>query len=87
MTATAGTLAEEIYRQRVIRDLTQAELAQRCKVSESTVRNWEHGRRLPGSDNLRPLARALRVERDGLAAMLADALLAKRNGHRNTNGR
>lgn len=88
MTVTRGAeeLADLIFRLRVTRGLTQSELARRCKVAESTVRNWEHARRLPGVEQIRPLARALRTDEDEFAARLAACLVAKRNGHR-THGR
>ena len=42
--------------------LTQAELAEKVGVSESTIAGWEAGRKSPRLRNIRKLAEALRVE-------------------------
>ncbi|RAI00135.1 transcriptional regulator [Acuticoccus sediminis] len=39
--------------------LTQAELARRSNLSESTIRDFEKGRRLPSINNLVAIQRAL----------------------------
>ena len=42
--------------------LTQAELAEKVGVSESTIAGWEAGRKSPRLRNIRKLAEALGVE-------------------------
>jgi len=49
---------------------TQEELAKRAKVSLSTVRDFEKGRRLPIVNNLEAMARAF--EEAGLKMMFGD---------------
>ena len=47
---------------RMRRFLTQAELAEKTGVSESTVAGWEAGRKAPRLRNIRKLAEVLGVE-------------------------
>ena len=42
-------------------DLTQAALAYRMKRTEQTIRNWERARRTPNEDDLKKLARVLKI--------------------------
>ena len=42
-------------------DWSQAELAARSNLSESTIRDFEKGRRLPAINNLAAIRRALEV--------------------------
>ena len=42
-------------------DWSQAELAARSNLSESTIRDFEKGRRLPSINNLAAMRRALEV--------------------------
>lgn len=44
---------------RVNAGLTQKELAEKCGVSESTIINWENGKRLPNVGKLEALENAL----------------------------
>lgn len=59
---------QKIKAMRIAAGLTQTDLSTMCKLEgksgTNTVQHWEHGRRLPGIDNLRDLAIALRVPLD-----------------------
>ena len=47
---------------RMRRFLTQAELAEKVGVSESTIAGWEVGRKTPRLRNIRKLAEVLGIE-------------------------
>lgn len=49
---------------RVNANLTQKQLAKKCKVSESTVINWEKGRALPSLKKLPLLEKAYGIPLD-----------------------
>lgn len=57
--------------------LSQAELAKLAKVGESTVRNFEAGRSVPGNNNLTAIGDVLR---DRGAVLLADGEVSGEGG-------
>lgn len=60
-------LGEKIRRYRKLRGWTQKELAEKCQLNESTVRNYELGNRYPDQANLRTIADALGIDQHALA--------------------
>ena len=56
-----ANLGQRIRYFRQIAGLTQKELADKCELSESTVRNYELGNRFPDPDTIRTLAAVLEV--------------------------
>lgn len=59
---TPAVLGKRISAARERRDLTQAECAALCGVTQSALAHWERGSWAPSLDSLTKLARALRVE-------------------------
>ena len=55
------TLAEYIRIKRLAAGLSQAELAAKLKMSQSSVTQWECGYTAPSAKNLKQLAKALRA--------------------------
>ena len=58
LTSTTGTL---IRQYRIIAELTQKQLAEKCDISESAIRNYELGNRYPDKDTLMKIADGLGV--------------------------
>lgn len=56
-----GYIGSRIRQYRMLAKLTQKELAQRCGISESAIRNYELGNRLPDSETLKTIASALEI--------------------------
>ena len=56
--STTGTL---IRQYRIIAELTQKQLAEKCDISESAIRNYELGNRYPDKDTLMKIADGLGV--------------------------
>jgi transcriptional regulator with XRE-family HTH domain len=63
---SAGDLPQVVRVLRRWSHLSQRELAQRCGVSVSTLRNWEHGRHEPAGSQRRRLETVLRLPPDSL---------------------
>lgn len=55
----AKTTGQLIAARRKALDLSQAELAERLRVTDKAVSRWETGRGMPAIDSLEPLAEAL----------------------------
>jgi transcriptional regulator with XRE-family HTH domain len=62
----AGKFADRLKAARQLRDLSQAELAQKADLQPSAVSHFETGRRAPSFDNLKALSEALNVSTDYL---------------------
>ena len=58
---TAPDVGSQIRHWRTVRGLTQDDLAARLDTTQATVSRWESGDRQPGLDDLRGLAKALKV--------------------------
>jgi len=56
------TLGDHLLLKRIEADLSQLEMALKARVSEHTVRAWEHDRSLPTEGQWRALADILRFE-------------------------
>ena len=56
-----GYIGSRIRQYRMLAKLTQKELAQRCRISESAIRNYELGNRLPDEETLKIIALALEI--------------------------
>ena len=56
-----GTIGENIKRIRIIRNLTQWELAELISKSQKTISSWECGFRYPQSKDVKRLAEILKV--------------------------
>ena len=59
-------LAQRISRLRTQQSMTQKELAKRCGVSETTIKNWESGANEPHLEHIRKLCYALNTSADFL---------------------
>ena len=57
---------KNLKRLRILRDMTQDDLAMRMNVTRQTVSGWELGRRQPDLDTLKNLAEVLSVDLDEL---------------------
>jgi transcriptional regulator with XRE-family HTH domain len=71
--AEGETLGERLQRLRLAAGLTQEQLARRCGVPVSSLRNWEHDHRLPGLVPVYTLAKALGVMMEQLAVCAVEA--------------
>ena len=49
----------QIKKLRINAEMTQADLAKACGVTQGTVSGWENGKCFPGTDKIRLVARAL----------------------------
>lgn len=58
---------ELIRKYRKMRGLTQTELAEKCGLTDSAIRNYELGNRTPGDDQVRSIASALQVAPEALS--------------------
>ncbi|MEY2460921.1 MAG: Helix-turn-helix domain [Acidimicrobiaceae bacterium] len=67
-TSTWPPLGQIVGRQREVRQLRRADLAEQLGVAASTIAAWELGSRVPGADHLRRLATTLDLELAVLAA-------------------
>ena len=56
-----GAVGTLIRQYRIIAELTQKQLAERCGINESTIRNYELGNRYPDSETLAKIAAELGV--------------------------
>ena len=69
---------ELIRKYRKMRGLTQSELAKKCGLTDSAIRNYELGNRTPGEDQVKGIASALHVAPESLfsvpAATVREAL-------------
>ena len=54
-----GAVGTLIRQYRIIAELTQKQLAERCGINESTIRNYELGNRSPSKEQLDKIALAL----------------------------
>src|SRR5437588_10069882 len=61
-----ANFADRLKAARQLRDLSQAEVAQRSDLQPSAVSHFETGRRAPSFDNLKALSEALQVTTDYL---------------------
>lgn len=85
----SSILGENIRRYREAAGLTQKELADRLKVSPSTVGMYEQGRRTPDADALAAIAAALKVNADLLlreGGATVDELIESMRGSLTANG-
>ena len=57
---------ELIRKYRKMRGLTQSELAEKCGLTDSAIRNYELGNRTPGEDQVKGIASALSVAPESL---------------------
>lgn len=57
---------ELIRKYRKMRGLTQSELAEKCGLTDSAIRNYELGNRTPGEDQVKEIASALHVAPESL---------------------
>ena len=57
---------ELIRKYRKMRGLTQSELAKKCGLTDSAIRNYELGNRTPGEDQVKGIASALHVAPESL---------------------
>lgn len=55
------TVGEKIRKYRIEQGLLQKELAKKCKMSESAIRNYELGNRTPKPHHLEVIAKALDI--------------------------
>ena len=62
---------ELIRKYRKMRGLTQTELAEKCGLTDSAIRNYELGNRTPGDDQVRGIASALQVAPEALSDVSA----------------
>ena len=58
---------ELIRKYRKMRGLTQSELAEKCSLTDSAIRNYELGNRTPGEDQVKGIASALHVAPESLS--------------------
>ena len=57
---------ELIRKYRKMRGLTQSDLAEKCGLTDSAIRNYELGNRTPGEDQVKEIASALHVAPESL---------------------
>jgi ribosome-binding protein aMBF1 (putative translation factor) len=58
----AARIAEQVVAQRLVRDLSQQELAELCGTTQSAIARFESGGRLPRIDTLLRISEALDCE-------------------------
>ncbi len=56
------SIADQVYQQRIARQLSQAELAELCGTAQSAIARLERGERPPRIDTLQRIADALDCE-------------------------
>lgn len=66
-------VGELVRKYRRMRGMTQMELAERCGLSDSAIRNYELGNRTPGEAHLKAIAEALGVAREALLDVPVDS--------------
>jgi len=76
--STPADFASRLRKTRENRELSQSELAREAGMQPSAIAHFEAGRRKPSFDNVRALARALKVSADYLLGTQA-ATTAFRN--------
>jgi transcriptional regulator with XRE-family HTH domain len=64
--STPADFASRLRKTRDARELSQSELAREAGMQPSAIAHFEAGRRKPSFDNVRALARALKVSADYL---------------------
>ncbi len=64
--STPADFASRLRKTRDARELSQSELAREAGMQPSAIAHFEAGRRKPSFDNVRALARALKVSADFL---------------------
>lgn len=64
--STTTNFASRLRKTRETRELSQSELAREAGMQPSAIAHFEAGRRKPSFDNVRALARALKVSADFL---------------------
>ena len=64
---------ELIRRYRKMRKMTQADLAEACGLSDSTIRNYELGNRKPSEAHVESIARALEIAQEALLDVDVDS--------------
>lgn len=62
-TNSGSRIGEKIRSFRIMRHLTQKQLAEACGLSESAIRNYELGNRYPDEDTLMSIADGLQIDR------------------------
>ena len=62
-----------IKKLRINKELTQAQLAKACVVSQGTIAQWEKGICLPKSGKIPALSRALECDSEDLLKMAEEA--------------
>jgi transcriptional regulator with XRE-family HTH domain len=72
MSSPSETFARRLKAARELRQLNQAELAERAGLQATAISHFETGTRRPSFDNLRRLADALEVTTDYLLGRSAD---------------
>jgi transcriptional regulator with XRE-family HTH domain len=65
-------IGNRIREMRLLLDLTQAEFARRCYVSQSAVSRWESGRKMPGRRSQLQIADVLKASRQRMFRELLD---------------
>ena len=65
---------ELIRKYRKMRGLTQSELAEKCGLTDSAIRNYELGNRSPGKEQVKGIASALHVALESLFDVPAELI-------------
>ena len=63
-----------IRKYRKMRGMTQMELAERCGLSDSAIRNYELGNRMPSEAHLEMIAEALEIAPEALCEVRIDSV-------------